>query len=572
MQQQSQTIRLQSSDILEDAQMSEGIVSYLKSSGINDIQRYHSGLRRFASRDQLTFRSGFKSKYTCVSTSPELDNSNSRIWSGDWTRRSDESRKTMKVFSKVIHLVDPILFQQRSQILSYMPAPDASERDELRRHAISRHNQASVDATVCYILSSIGDMGLTPHTIQYLETVCGIASSYNYKITDDFMSYRHQRWFWSLAEGGKQLVVEGDVPEDICKWILTRPESDSDSTDIPESESFHEGINAIEVAVEPVTLNDAELVECDGTAFTIGPIDDDVPEILMAPGLGSVKGSIGDEVMDHLEAVNGDIYLRCPNIPVLVCFQEAAEGTMDELLGDIDEENGIIDDAEAEKMWSAWIFQIVAALSVFQKYVRFCHNDLHTNNIVWITTKEEFLYYKSETGDYYKVPTYGKIFKLIDFGRATCEIGNKKIMSSDFAPGQDAAGQYNWGPFYNEGLPLVEPNMSFDLCRLAVSLFDSICPDEEAREDSALAQLLWNWMLDDEGQSVLFEEDGEERFPGFELYIHIAAAVRGAVPCEQFSSKPFSRFKWKGKDARLNASKVRAYPIFTIGDDVVLDI
>ena len=572
MQQQAQTIHLQSTDILEETHMSEGIVSYLKSSGIHDFQRYHSGLRRFASRDQLTFRSGFKSKYTCVSKEPELGD-NTRIWSAEWSRRSDQSSRTLKVFSKIIHLVDPILFQQRSQILSYMPAPDASERDELRRHAISRHNQASVDATVCYILSCIGDMGLSPHTIQYLETVCGIASSYNYKITDDYMSYRHQRWFWSLAEGGKQLVVDGEVPEDIRKWILTRPESDSESTDIPESESFHEGIAAIEVVVEPYTevCNDTELVECDGSDFMIGPIDNDVPEILTAPGLGSVKGSMSDEAMDQLEAVNGDIYLRCPNIPVLVCFQEAAEGTMDQLLKDLDEENGLLDDPEAEKRWSAWIFQIVSALSVFQKYVRFCHNDLHTNNIVWISTKEEFLYYKSNTGDYYKVPTYGKIFKLIDFGRATCEIGNKKIMSSDFAPGQDAAGQYNWGPFYNEGLPSVEPNMSFDLCRLAVSLFDSVCPDEEAREESPLAQLLWKWMLDDEGQSVLFEEDGEERFPGFELYIHIAAAVHGGVPCEQFSEKPLSRFKWKGKDARLNASKVQAYPIFT-SSECELDI
>lgn len=570
MQPAAQTIRLQPTDILEDAQMSEGIVSYLKSSGIHDIQRYHSGLRRFASKDDLTFRSGFKSKYTCVSKEPELG-TNPRIWSSDWIKRADESHKTLKVFSKVIHLVDPILFQQRSQILSYMPAPDATDRDELRRHAISRHNQASVDATVCYILSCIGDLGLTPHTIQYLETVCGIATSYNYKITDDYMSYRHQRWFWSLAEDGQQLAVEGDVPEDIRRWILERPESDSDSADIPESESFHDGIAAIEMTVEPIAeAPTAELVECDGSDFEIGAVDEEVHEIFIAPGMGSVRGSMSEEVMEQLEAVNGDIYLRCPNIPVLVCFQEAAEGTMDELLDEIDEEEGL--DEEDEKRWSAWIFQVVAALTVFQKYVRFCHNDLHTNNIVWVSTKEEFLYYKSETGDLYKVPTYGKIFKLIDFGRATCEIGDKKIMSSDFAPGQDAAGQYNWGPFYNEGLPLVEPNMSFDLCRLAVSLFDSICPDEEMHDESALTKMLWKWMTDDEGQSVLFEEDGEERFPGFELYIHIAAAVHSAVPSEQFSEKPLSRFKWKGKDARLNAGKVRTYPIFTLAEGTVLDI
>jgi hypothetical protein len=209
----------------------------------------------------------------------------------------------------------------------------------------------------------------------------------------------------------------------------------------------------------------------------------------------------------------------------------------------------------------------VAALSVYQKYVKFCHNDLHTNNIVWVPTSESHLYYKAQDGQTFKVPTYGKLFKLIDFGRATCEVGDLKIMSSDFAPGQDAYGQYNWGPFADPEEDEVAPNPSFDLCRLAVALFGHFCNEEEAPrhdDDSDLLKLLWSWMIDDEGESVLIDEDGLERFPGFDLYIHIGRAVHGAVPGAQFNQKPFSQFKWKGKEARsaVTNKDFKWWPIF----------
>ena len=570
-------IKLRQEDILDEEHMSEAVVTYLQHSGIRDIQRFHAGLLRFASKDDLTFTSGFKSKYKCISEKPDIHTP--RIWASQWKCRADDSIRNLKVFSKVIHLVDPILFQQRSHLLSYLPAPDSEQRDELRRHAISRHNQASVDATVCYILSCIGDMGLTPHAIQYLETICGIADTYEYKITDDYMSFRQSGWFWSMAEGGSKLTISGELPDEIRDWIMTQPieetipgamfESDS-AWSLAGKETIEVSLDALQLeSIEEAIKTPCEVIEC-GADFEIGsysPDSEEVTELFRVENT-SCKQSISEEAMDCLEAVDGDIYLKCNNVPVLVCFQEAADGTMDELLQEFDNEDdedacGIIDKEDAEERWSAWLFQVVAALSVFQKLCRFCHNDLHTNNIVWTATEQEFLYYKNESGEYYKVPTFGKLFKIIDFGRATCEIGDKKIMSSDFATGQDAAGQYNWGPFYTEGIPEVAPNPSFDLCRLAVSLFDSLCPDEEAREDSPLAQLLWKWMLDDTDTSVLLTDEGEERFPGFELYIHISAAVHNAVPAEQFREKPFSRFRWKGKAAKAGASKVRAYPIYT---------
>jgi hypothetical protein len=50
-------------------------------------------------------------------------------------------------------------------------------------------------------------------------------------------------------------------------------------------------------------------------------------------------------------------------------------------------------------------------------------------------------------------------------------------------------------------------------------------------------------MLDDEGRNVLVEPSGEERFPDFDLYKHIAAHVHVAIPSHQFSKPAFDRFQ-----------------------------
>ena len=56
----------------------------------------------------------------------------------------------------------------------------------------------------------------------------------------------------------------------------------------------------------------------------------------------------------------------------------------------------------------------------------FTHNDLHTNNIVYVSTEKKYLYYRYDN-KHYKVPTYGRIYKIIDFGRAIYKFKNKFI-------------------------------------------------------------------------------------------------------------------------------------------------
>ena len=41
----------------------------------------------------------------------------------------------------------------------------------------------------------------------------------------------------------------------------------------------------------------------------------------------------------------------------------------------------------------------------------------------------------------------------------------------------DAATQYNCEPYFNDKKPRLEPNFSFDLCRLGCSIFDYFIDD-----------------------------------------------------------------------------------------------
>jgi hypothetical protein len=126
--------------------------------------------------------------------------------------------------------------------------------------------------------------------------------------------------------------------------------------------------------------------------------------------------------------------------------------------------------------WFAILMQIIMTLLTYQKLFNFTHNDLHTNNIMYINTDKLFIYYCYKN-IYYKVPTYGKIFKIIDFGRSIFKVNDKLFCSDSFDKDGDASTQYNFPPFFDSKKKLLEPNKSFDLCRLACSIFDFIFDD-----------------------------------------------------------------------------------------------
>ena len=241
-----------------------------------------------------------------------------------------------------------------------------------------------------------------------------------------------------------------------------------------------------------------------------------------------------DEDDDESEVpLNAYIY----DFPVQMICLEKCKGTLDKLF--------VKKALDIETAASA-LFQVILTLFAYQRAFQFTHNDLHTNNIMYIDTTEEDLYYKA-AGKFFKVPTYGKIFKLIDFGRAIYKFQGRIFCSDSFAPGGDASTQYNCEPFFNHKKPRLEPNMSFDLCRLGCSIYDFILDiDEQLDPDNEvdiLQKTIIDWVSDDNGKNVLYKSNGEERYPNFKLYKMIARTVHNKTPEDQFKNPLFASFE-----------------------------
>ena len=230
-----------------------------------------------------------------------------------------------------------------------------------------------------------------------------------------------------------------------------------------------------------------------------------------------------------------DEYIECniKKFPVQIICIEKMENTLDYHMN-----NNEIDIEE----WSAIFMQIIMILITYQKVFDFTHNDLHSNNIMFTETDKQFLYYKYNNR-YYKVPTFGKIFKIIDFGRAIYKFNGKILVSDSYSENGDAATQYNFPPYYNKNKPKVEPNKSFDLCRLACSLYDNFIYEKDIDDFDNIDHLINDWCKDDNNKNVLYKSNGDERYPGFKLYKMISRKVNKHIPNNELNKPIFSNFK-----------------------------
>jgi hypothetical protein len=174
---------------------------------------------------------------------------------------------------------------------------------------------------------------------------------------------------------------------------------------------------------------------------------------------------------------------------------------------------------------------------------------------MYVATNKQFLYYKFNK-KMYKIPTYGKIFKIIDFGRAIYKIKGNIICSDEFKTGGNAYGQYNCEPFFNSNKPRIEPNYSFDLCRLACCIFDYLIDDlddiPKLINKDPLVKLINDWCRDDNDLLINYKKNGKERYSGFKYYKMIALKVHKHLPILQLDRKEFKQFEvtkiLKGKD------------------------
>jgi len=246
---------------------------------------------------------------------------------------------------------------------------------------------------------------------------------------------------------------------------------------------------------------------------------------------------------DSYDEIN-DIMVAVKEFPVNIITIECCENTFDDLL---------VNDKLDNNELTCIILQVLMILITYQKLFKFTHNDLHTNNIMYIKTEKKYLYYKYNN-KHYKIPTYGKVFKIIDFGRSIYEYKGQVMYSDSFHKDGDAATQYNSPPFFNPNKQLIEPNMSFDLCRLGCSIYDFIIDKyNDNKNISPIHRIIMDWCFDDEGKNMLYKNNNQERYPDFKLYKMIARKVHNHLPHKVLEQKLFNKFIVPKKEIKSNA-------------------
>lgn len=469
------------------------------------------------------------------------------------------ARKKKTAFCKVTHLLDPV-----RTIQAYYSDPvkgDARRQKKLKNPM----NQAYVDSLACYLLGQLRERNISPHFCLFYGAFQADAEKYRYNITPEFESYRKYRVFWERRRAGmfslilqrEQVEDDEEEEEDLNDhWLVNTPKSTLRSTEFkyttPRSSPCHSKGGSVKGGDD----SEDEILDVDQ------PLGDATLELQSVGSLPSVEEEEKEEeeTSEETEEDTIEVYIELKDYPVMLMFQENMEGPLDDLL----EDDGLLTGAEPntpewEARWIAWTFQVIAALCAAQGVYGMTHNDLHTNNIVWKDTSETWLWYKSRDGTTWRVPTYGKIFCIIDFGRAIFRVQDTWFISDDYERGGDAEGQYTFDHLKKSGREVVYPNPSFDLCRYAVSILEALYPEQPTEKldgavlseegdwrvmetESPFWNLIWSWLIDDHGRNVLREADGEERFPDFDLYIHIAEHVHNAKPQDQIHKEIFKSF------------------------------
>ena len=503
------------------------------------------------------------------------------------------------MFIKSAPLIDPIHYLIGKYVDDdrkwlNLPEPESTETTTMRK-LLNRNNTSYIDMFFNFLSSQVLSKHDFVHGIQFYGSFLGIQKKFTFNAYDDIEYLQESDHFLDNAgklyeldesmetesdderQGSpvnhntqqkrpKLTITENDVTSiDFAEEFLdTSYSNDTSSTVIPTVDDLEvvyetkkkskkiEGGGKDNSDDDDNSDNDSDSSDNDSDSSSINYSTDE-DELRENDG-GNMSGSEHDDDDEDNDEDDDDdddedngscnetessgdefLPLYIYDFPVQMIAMEKCCGTLDELL----EKEDI-----TENELTAALAQVIFTLIAYQKMFSFTHNDLHTNNILFQKTKQKHLVYYVD-GQYYKVPSYGRIFKIIDFGRSIYRFENHIFCSDSFAPGGDANGQYNTEPYWNKKKPRLEPNPSFDLCRLGCSMYNFfIDPDEPLPKTmTPIQELVHSWCLDDENMNVLYKRNGEERYPNFKLYKMIARLVHNKTPMGQLKLPMFSKYQ-----------------------------
>ena len=470
-----------------------------------------------------------------------------------------EKKEKRKVFLKFSPLLDPIKY-----LLGKYDTTDTTllnlpsfESTDCHSKAREYNNSAYVDSFFTYLSSKLlHDHGFV-HGMDFYGSFLALKTDFRINIIDDIEYLNESGFFRKNDKILYELEEYDDFNSDTRnykkKLNLSEPVDELQLTDITEiTDTVEEKVpeTTADATLELVTLELTDLEppavksnhsSCSSrTSNTSNGVDEDsASEADDADGAdetdeaGSEAGSASEtESVDEADwDSDGEeemLMAKIKKFPVQVIALEHCESTLDEFMS-----HGKI----TPESWDSIVLQILFSLITFQNVFGLTHNDLHTNNVMYIETDKKFLYYKLNH-TYYRVPTYGKLFKIIDYGRAIYKFRGQLLCSDSYHPEGDAATQYNYEPYFNDSKPRIEPNFSFDLCRLGCALYDYLIDEPKSK----ITQIMLDWVVDDKDRNILYKKNGDERYPEFKLYKMIARTVHKHVPSAVLSNPYFDKF------------------------------
>jgi hypothetical protein len=429
---------------------------------------------------------------------------------------------TANVHLKTTMLLSPYKWMQGDYGTTLGLPTSEEESQEIQRKIQDPDNAAYVGAILSVALAQSG----CPNFPKVFGVFTGVSDKHTIDISDDYADLSERSWFSSnigktfeikLTDG---IHASGDFKHTrgaraevlLGEDIVLDGVQDMQAADVPDTE-------AAEMKQMMGDISEDEDDESDSSSVSTSYIF----------GIKSCECDTDEEDLEEDEDCEPFAWASFTNVPVQITVMEKCTGTFHELcLQTTDQEKHL-----------AWVSQVIFALAFAQRNYAFTHNDLHSNNVMYVSTDKEFLYYNFG-GTVYRVPTFGYIIKLIDFERGIGSvrlIGMKEpklFMSDHFSVEEEAGGQYNFEPWYLPKHPEIKPSPSFDLVRLATSMFWDLFPEGPECLDyrnNQVFKFFMKWLTIDDN-SILFgkKDHKHDRYHGFYLYKAITRYCKNAVP------------------------------------------
>jgi len=569
---------------------------------LSKVQNYIPIYNRFFSLNETNYNNINLNHKCYLYNVEERKEKSSKFFTCTIKNINTEKLKKKELFFKEAPLLDPFKYlvgkyDIQNKNLFQLPSLTSNEM-EVHSKLLDMNNAAYIDGLFLYLTNQLSEKHYFIHSVDYYGSFLAIKNNYSLNVFDD-IEYLNTSDFFNknknilftidnyehlfqeneikkpplnidksntLKSIASIKSISDDIFENIfdsntSKDIITEANIEEELFKNDNSEITFNNLNHFSLELEDITNNENIFKSLDNKITTLKSdsscssrssytsYNDEIEECNECNSkdedeILDENNSEKSEWTDETNTNNSDeeddfeeeekIMVTLPKFPIQLICMENCERTLDEL---------IMKDELDEGEWFSAFMQIIMILITYQKVFGLTHNDLHTNNVMFNTTTKKYIYYLYKN-KYYQVPTFGRIYKIIDFGRSIYKFDGKIFCSDSFQQGGDASTQYNTEPYFNEKKPRLEPNFSFDLCRLACSIFDYLIEDmsEVNNCKDPVTKLIIEWCLDDKGTNLLYKNNGADRYPDFKLYKMIARCVHKHTPDAQLERNEFKSY------------------------------